>query len=389
MRRLALGAICLFLAAALAAAPGEQILLKARDLAGNPLPGLRFSFDQVKSRKTNPSGITELDLPPQRPPGQQIKINLVSSSKRSEDWFLVNPQINIPTDTDPAEVVLMRRREFRQLAEDAARPAALHAGELTEEVRKQALVDAAARYGLTADQLDTAIRSFAETQDRTDKGIVAYLEGRYPQAEELLSGSIEKDESALVGKLQIQGAAQYMQGKYHASADTFRKAVALRGEDTVLLSWLGSTLRKSAKWPEAESLLRRALAIGEKSLGPEHPDVATHLNNLAQLLEDTNRLAEAEPLMRRALAIDEKSFGPEHPDVGIGLNSLATLLYATNHLAEAEPLMRRALAIFLAFERRTGHEHPFKKTVSGNYRELLKEMGKTDAEIEALVRSVQ
>ena len=28
---------------------------------------------------------------------------------------------------------------------------------------------------------------------------------------------------------------------------------------------------------------------------------------LAQLLEDTNRLAEAEPLMRRALAITEKS----------------------------------------------------------------------------------
>ena len=48
------------------------------------------------------------------------------------------------------------------------------------------------------------------------------------------------------------------------------------------------------------------------------------LNNLAQLLQDTNRLAEAEPLMRRALAIDEKSFGPDHPDVAIGLNNLAS-----------------------------------------------------------------
>ena len=27
--------------------------------------------------------------------------------------------------------------------------------------------------------------------------------------------------------------------------------------------------------------------------------------------------------MRRALAIDEKSFGPEHPDVATGLNNLA------------------------------------------------------------------
>ena len=49
--------------------------------------------------------------------------------------------------------------------------------------------------------------------------------------------------------------------------------------------------------------MRRALAIDEKSFGPEHPNVARDLNNLALLLKDTNRPAEAEPLMRRALAI--------------------------------------------------------------------------------------
>jgi hypothetical protein len=41
------------------------------------------------------------------------------------------------------------------------------------------------------------------------------------------------------------------------------------------------------------------------------------------LLQATNRLAAAEPLMRRALAIDEKSFGPDHPDVAAALNNLA------------------------------------------------------------------
>ena len=69
------------------------------------------------------------------------------------------------------------------------------------------------------------------------------------------------------------------------------------------------------------------------------------LNNLAVLLQDTNRLAEAEPLMRRALAIDEQSYGPDHPKVAIDLGNLAHLLQATNRLAEAEPLLRRALAI--------------------------------------------
>ncbi len=36
--------------------------------------------------------------------------------------------------------------------------------------------------------------------------------------------------------------------------------------------------------------MKRALAIDEKSYGPDHPDVARDLNNLAQLLQATNRL---------------------------------------------------------------------------------------------------
>ena len=73
--------------------------------------------------------------------------------------------------------------------------------------------------------------------------------------------------------------------------------------------------------------------------------MAIGLNNLAGLLQDTNRLAEAEPLFRRALAIDEASLGRIIPNVAIRLNNLAGLLHATNRLAEAEPLYRRALAI--------------------------------------------
>ena len=53
--------------------------------------------------------------------------------------------------------------------------------------------------------------------------------------------------------------------------------------------------------------------------------MAIRLNNLAQLLQDTNRLAEAEPLMRRALAIFETSLGPDHPNTVIARNNLAAL----------------------------------------------------------------
>ena len=84
-------------------------------------------------------------------------------------------------------------------------------------------------------------------------------------------------------------------------------------------------LQATNRLAEAEPLMRRALAIDEQSYGPDHPDVATDLNNLARLLQATNRLAEAEPLMRRALAIDEQSYGPDHPKVATDLNNLAAL----------------------------------------------------------------
>ncbi len=63
-----------------------------------------------------------------------------------------------------------------------------------------------------------------------------------------------------------------------------------------------------------EPLYRRALALAEERLGAGHGETAVALNNLAQLLQATNRLAEAEPLMRRALAIDDASYGAEHPE---------------------------------------------------------------------------
>ena len=39
------------------------------------------------------------------------------------------------------------------------------------------------------------------------------------------------------------------------------------------------------------------------------------LNNLAELYRNQGRYAEAEPLYKRSLAIREKALGPDHPDV--------------------------------------------------------------------------
>ena len=143
------------------------------------------------------------------------------------------------------------------------------------------------------------------------------------------------------------------------------------------LNNLAALLQATNRLAEAEPLMRRALTIDEQNFGKDHPNVAIDLNNLAALLQATNRLAEAEPLMRRALTIDEQSFGKDHPDVARDLNNLAQLLKATNRLAGAEPLMRRGLEILIRFTRATGYPHPHLQTFVNNYVRLLGAMERT------------
>ena len=58
-----------------------------------------------------------------------------------------------------------------------------------------------------------------------------------------------------------------------------------------------------------------ALAIFEKTLGPEHPQVASNLVNLGNAFCDQQKHIDAVPVYLRALAIDEKALGHDHPEV--------------------------------------------------------------------------
>ena len=70
-----------------------------------------------------------------------------------------------------------------------------------------------------------------------------------------------------------------------------------------VLGTTDSLLYRRGNYVEAELLYRRALAIREKSLGQNHPEVAVSLNDLAVTLQRQGRYAEAELLHRRAMAI--------------------------------------------------------------------------------------
>jgi len=112
-----------------------------------------------------------------------------------------------------------------------------------------------------------------------------------------------------------------------------------------LLNQAGYYLEERARFSEAQPLLQRAVSIKEKTLGPDHPSVATSLNNLALVYHAQAKHDKAEPLFRRALAIWQRALGPDHPDVATALNNLAALYKDQGKYAQAEPLFQRALAL--------------------------------------------
>jgi len=139
-----------------------------------------------------------------------------------------------------------------------------------------------------------------------------------------------------------------------------------------LLDRAGRYFHGRAAHSQAAQLFRDALAIREKTLGPEHYDTATSLNNLADLLRDQGDFAGARPLHERALAIRERALGPEHPATATSLNNLAILLKAGGDFAGALPLYQRALAIR---EKALGPKHPDTATSLNNLANLLRDQG--------------
>src|SRR5436190_815497 len=94
--------------------------------------------------------------------------------------------------------------------------------------------------------------------------------------------------------------------------------------------------KAQGRYPEAEPLYKRALAIREKTLGPDHHDVSIALHKLADLYYQEGRYTEAEPLYKRAIVISEKALGPDDPGVGTSLISLADLYETQARYNEAE-----------------------------------------------------
>ncbi len=108
---------------------------------------------------------------------------------------------------------------------------------------------------------------------------------------------------------------------------------------------LATTLNYQAKFKEAVPLYERSIKIQEAAFGVEYPDLSAGLCCLGNTFVSLGRYGDAEPLYLRALAITEKASGPQHPDVSDVLVNLGSLYGELGRYVEAEKLLNRSLSI--------------------------------------------
>ncbi|KFE63931.1 tetratricopeptide repeat protein [Hyalangium minutum] len=130
--------------------------------------------------------------------------------------------------------------------------------------------------------------------------------------------------------------------------------------------WMG-------KYPLALEMAERSLALKKKVLGPEHPEVAKALKPAAAALRDLGRYEEARERFAQVLALQEKVLGPEHPDVASALSNLSGVLTDLGRFEEAVQYSERALALK---EKLLGKDHPDLASTLNNLGNALSEMGR-------------
>ena len=86
-------------------------------------------------------------------------------------------------------------------------------------------------------------------------------------------------------------------------------------------------LSNKGQFDQALLVENKALALAEKTRGPNHPDVATSLDGLGMIQTQQGHYAQAEASFQRELAIREKALGPKDPSVENALDRLGMLAY--------------------------------------------------------------
>jgi serine/threonine protein kinase/tetratricopeptide (TPR) repeat protein len=145
----------------------------------------------------------------------------------------------------------------------------------------------------------------------------------------------------------------FQNGQFEAAERWSRTAEAVLqriGGHELLHAWLlnnmGSSIYMSGDRQGALRVWQRALALKEKALGREHPDVGVSEGNIAIALGELSLNQEALAHVDRSIVLLEHGLGAGHPDLATQLSNRGEILDALGRHREARQSFERARVIW-------------------------------------------
>jgi tetratricopeptide (TPR) repeat protein len=184
------------------------------------------------------------------------------------------------------------------------------------------------------------------------------------------------DAAAAARALVALGEMHASQGDREGAARYWRQALSKQeaaNPDSTNTATILNVLAQTVQPADAIPLLRRALALDRKLLGPAHPEVGATDQLLAASLLSLGKVTEALVAAREALAILSIKLGSDHPRTARAASTLADVLRAAGQFQEAERLYRQALSID---EKAFGSQHPATQDDIRNLAQFLRQRGK-------------
>ncbi len=143
----------------------------------------------------------------------------------------------------------------------------------------------------------------------------------------------------------------------HRWAEAATAILQRLGGHDLLRAWylndLGCAYFASGDDEAGATALKQGLALKQKLLGSDHPDVGLSNGNLGYVLERMGRSEEALSYVQRAIEIEGKKLGLQHPSLAMQFDNRGEILNALGRSSEARRSFEQAIAIW---ERELGQD---------------------------------
>ncbi len=243
--------------------------------------------------------------------------------------------------------------------------------ELTDIQAKQANLEQS--YKERTQQLqdaNTDLQKFKDqfSPEQMEKAEAALVKGDSSEAEKLLKEVTENEnklsvvEELALAHYRLANLA-YDRVDYSKSLKHHERAAQLVPENGLYLNDTGILYDTLDNYDQAIGYYEKALTIDLKTLGEEHPSVATRWNNLGGAWANKGDCDQAISYYEKAIKSDLQTFGEEHPKVATRWNNLGAAWRDKGDYDQAINYYEKALVVLKKF---LEDDHPNMITLKNN-----------------------